>query len=117
MLLALISDPIKVVWVILAYILIQQLENHILQPPVVMSHTVNLHPALVVFALLSMGALFGVVGIFLAIPLAAALQVLVRELWVERMNRIGTDPNLSRREPEKPKPPGPIRRVLSYLRS
>ncbi len=82
-----------------------------------MSQTVNLHAALMVFSLLSMGTLFGVIGIFLAIPLAAALQVLVRELWVERMNRIGTDSNPPQQKPEKPKPPGPIRRVLNSLRS
>ena len=37
---------------------------------------------LVVFAILIMGTLFGLVGVFLAVPLVAALQVLVRELWV-----------------------------------
>ncbi len=49
--LALVSDPISAVWVILAFIIIQQVEGNILQP-IVMSQAVNLHPALVVFALL-----------------------------------------------------------------
>jgi predicted PurR-regulated permease PerM len=114
--LALISNPITAVWVILAFIIIQQIEGNILQP-IVMSQAVNLHPALVVFALLIMGTLFGLVGIFLAVPLVAALQVLVRELWVQRMDRIGTDPNPPPQEPEKRKPPGFIGRAVNALRS
>jgi predicted PurR-regulated permease PerM len=58
-----------------------------------------------VFALLTMGTLFGFVGVFLAIPLVAALHVLLRELWIERMDRVGTDPNPPEVEPaQKPKP-------------
>ena len=113
--LALVSDPITAVWVILAFIIIQQVEGNVLQP-VVMSQAVNLHPALVVFALVVMGTLFGLVGIFLAVPLAAAVQVLVREVWVKRMDRIGTDPNPPPQEHEKRDPPGFVRRALRALR-
>jgi predicted PurR-regulated permease PerM len=113
-LLALISDPFTVVWVILAFIIIQQIEGNILQP-IVMSRAVDLHPALVVFAILVMGTLFGLVGVFLAVPLVAALQVLVRELWVQRMDQIGTDPNPPTREPPKRNLPK-IGRVLRTLR-
>jgi predicted PurR-regulated permease PerM len=111
--LALISDPFSAVYVILAFIIIQQIEGNLLQP-IVMSRAVDLHPALVVFALLVMGTLFGIVGVFLAVPLVAVLQVLVRELWVQRMDRIGTDPNPPAREP--PKLPNPISKALKALR-
>jgi len=115
-LLALVSDPFSAVWVILAFIVIQQIEGNLLQP-IVMSRAVDLHPALVVFALLVMGTLFGLIGIFLAVPLVAALQVLVRELWVQKMDQIGTDPNPpTKKEPSKRKLPDPIRRVLRTLR-
>jgi len=115
-LLALISDPFSVVWVILAFVIIQQIEGNLLQP-IVMSRAVDLHPALVVFALLVMGTLFGLIGIFLAVPLVAALQVLVRELWVQKMDQIGTDPNPpTKKEPSRRKLPSPIRRVLRTLR-
>ncbi|HKH58124.1 MAG TPA: AI-2E family transporter [Rubrobacter sp.] len=113
-LLALISDPFSVVWVILAFVIIQQIEGNLLQP-IVMSRAVDLHPALVVFAILVMGTLFGLVGVLLAVPLMAALQVLVRELWVKRMNRIGTDPTPPPREPPKSKLPGSIGRALRTL--
>ena len=115
MLLALISDPFTVVWVILAFVIIQQIEGNILQP-IVMSRAVDLHPALVVFALLVMGTLFGLVGVFLAVPLVAAVQVLVRELWVQRMDQIGTDPDPPSREPQRRTLPRPISRILEALR-
>jgi len=114
-LLALISDPFSAVWVIVAFIIIQQIEGNLLQP-IVMSRAVDLHPALVVFAILVMGTLFGIVGVFLAVPLVAAVQVLVRELWVQRMDQIGTDPNPPAREPPKRKLPRPIGKLLRTLR-
>ncbi len=114
-LLALVSDPFTVVWVILAFVIIQQIEGNILQP-IVMSRAVDLHPALVVFAILIMGTLFGLVGVFLAVPLVAALQVLVRELWVQRMDQIGTDPDPPTREqPPRRNLPHPIARIMRAL--
>lgn len=113
-LLALISDPFSAIWVILAFVIIQQIEGNLLQP-IVMSRAVDLHPALVVFAILVMGTLFGLVGVLLAVPLMAALQVLVRELWVKRMDRTGTDPDPPSQEPPRAKLPAPIRKFLSTL--
>jgi predicted PurR-regulated permease PerM len=115
-LLALVSDPFTVVWVILAFVIIQQIEGNILQP-IVMSRAVDLHPALVVFAILIMGTLFGLIGVFLAVPLVAAFQVLVRELWVQRMDQIGTDPDPpSREQPPRRTLPHPIARIMGILR-
>jgi predicted PurR-regulated permease PerM len=66
----------------------QQLENHVLNP-VVMSRTVNVNPLLVLVSILigsSIGDWFGgyfgaFVAALLSIPCAAALQVIVREIW------------------------------------
>ena len=65
-----------------------QIENHILNP-IVMSRTVRINPLLVLIAILVganagdlVGGFFGgFVGTLLAIPLAGAIQVVVRELW------------------------------------
>ena len=111
-LLALTGDPIDAVWVILAYVGIQAIEGNLIQP-IVMSRAVSLHPAVVMFVLLIMGTLFGFVGVFLAIPLTAALNVLLRELWIERMDQIGTDPN----PPKGPKPYEPKRRARRLRRA
>jgi predicted PurR-regulated permease PerM len=100
-LLALIGDPIDALWVILAYAGIQTVESYLIYP-LVMSRAVSLHPAVVMFALLIMGTLFGFVGVLLAVPLVTALHVLLRELWIERMDSLGTDPNPPEEEP-KPK--------------
>jgi predicted PurR-regulated permease PerM len=91
-LLALAQEPISALWVLLAYAGVQFVEGNIVQP-VVMSRVVSLHPVIIVFALLVMGTLFGFIGVLLAIPLVAALHVLVHELWVKRMNQLGTDPD------------------------
>ena len=115
-LLALISEPFTVVYVILAFIVIQQIEGNILQP-VLMSRAVDLHPALVIFAILTMGTLFGIVGVFVAVPLVAVVQVLVRELWVSRMDGMGTDPDPPARERRTHKLPDFIGRTLRSLRS
>jgi predicted PurR-regulated permease PerM len=61
-LLALIGDPIDALWVVLVYAGIQLVESYLIYP-VVMSRAVSLHPAVVMFALLIMGTLFGFVGV------------------------------------------------------
>jgi len=101
-LLALTVEPIDALWVILAYVIIQAVESNLIQP-IVMSRAVSLHPAVVVYAVLIMGTLFGFVGVFLAVPLVAALHVLLRELWIERMDRMGTDPSPPEGESYEPK--------------
>ncbi len=109
-LLALAQDPILVLWVLLAYAVVQFIEGNVIQP-VVMSRAVSLHPTVIVFTLLIMGTLFGFVGLLLAIPLIAALQVLVRELWIERMDSLGTDPDPPKEEAKDPSPETPKQRV------
>jgi len=72
----------------IVFLTYQQVENHILNP-VIMSKTVKISPLLVLVAVLvgaSLGSLVGglfggFVAALLAIPLAGALQVLVREAW------------------------------------
>ena len=113
-LLALADNPITALWVVVAYVVIQQVEINLIYP-LLMSRAVSLHPAVVIFALFISGLVFGFAGLVLAVPLAAASQVLVRRLWVEGMDRSGVDP--------KPPPqigrtseraPGPLRRALGF---
>ena len=117
-LLALAIDPILAVWVVLSYIAIHQIEAHLIQP-LVMSRAVSLHPVTVVFAILIMGTLFGFVGLLLAVPLVAALKVLIEEVWVERMDQIGKDPQPTSAEPDEAetlRKTGLLRRALDVLR-
>lgn len=115
--LALAVDPVLVVWVVLSSIAIHQIEAHVIHP-VVMSRAVTLHPVVVVSAILIMGTLFHVIGLLLAVPLVAALSVLVRELWIAQMDRMGTDPRAPALEQEKTTPArvGSVRRAFNKLR-
>jgi predicted PurR-regulated permease PerM len=101
-LLALADDPLKAVWVVVAYVLIQQVEINLIYP-FLMSRAVSLHPAVVVFALFALGPIFGIMGLVIAIPLAAASQVLVRRMWVERMDSSGVDPGPPPKPERSPK--------------
>jgi predicted PurR-regulated permease PerM len=113
--LALAIDPVLVVWVVLSSIAIHQIEAHVIHP-VVMSRAVTLHPVVVVSAILIMGTLFHVIGLLLAVPLVAALSVLVRELWIAQMDRIGTDPrNFTPEQKKSPGKIGPLRRALNRV--
>lgn len=63
------------------YILVQQLEGHILVPKV-MQKSVGLSPVLIILAILVGGKLGGILGVVLAIPLAAGVFVLLDE-WIK----------------------------------
>ncbi len=67
------------------YIVYQQVENYVIYPRV-MSKSVDLPGAVTVIAALVGAALFGVVGALLAIPTAASILMLVREVWVRRQD-------------------------------
>jgi predicted PurR-regulated permease PerM len=58
------------------YLVIQQVENNVLAPRII-GHSVNLHPVVVIFAVLAGASLAGVLGIFLAVPVTAIGRVLV----------------------------------------
>ena len=79
----LVALALKSPWLALAtailYVIIQQLENNILVPKV-MERAVGLHPILVMVGVLAGGVLYGILGIVIAVPLVAAMQVLVMRL-------------------------------------
>ena len=82
---ALTTDPWKAVWVIVAFLIIQQLEGNLISPKIV-GHSVGLHPALIIFMLLVGGALWGLVGLLVAVPLAGVIKVLLEAIldWFKK---------------------------------
>lgn len=76
------QDPVKALWVIVAALIIQQIENSLLFPRV-MSRTVGVNPLVTLLAFIAFGYLFGPAGAFVAIPLAAVLQSLVNRYFLE----------------------------------
>lgn len=77
------QSPVTALIVILLYLLIQQLENHVIVPRV-MSRVTGLNPAVVIIVMLVAAKLAGFVGILLAIPVTIIGQVLVQEYWETR---------------------------------
>jgi predicted PurR-regulated permease PerM len=84
-LLALSISPGKAVVVALIYLVIQQIDAH-LTSPLVMGRSVSLHPALIAFGVVIVGALFGFVGLVVAVPLLSLVAVLVEELWMKPLD-------------------------------
>ncbi|SDF10932.1 AI-2E family transporter [Sporolituus thermophilus] len=79
-LLAYATEPALALKVLIFYFLAQQLENHIILPKI-MGQTIELHPVFVIVSLLIGGQLYGIVGMMLAVPVAAILRVLLKHLW------------------------------------
>ncbi len=60
-------------------VLVQQIEGNVLQP-VLQSRVMQLHPVVIILSVLLGGTWFGILGAFLAVPVAAVLAVLLRYL-------------------------------------
>jgi predicted PurR-regulated permease PerM len=73
---ALSIAPEKLVWVIVATVVIQQLENSLLVPRV-MRKAVGVNPFVTLLALFAFSSLFGIAGALMAIPMAAIIQLLL----------------------------------------
>ncbi|NJN19727.1 MAG: AI-2E family transporter [Oscillochloris sp.] len=62
------------------YFVLRQIEDHFIIPNV-MGPLVRLHPAVVIFAILAGGAIAGAFGLFIAIPVAAVIRILLSYLY------------------------------------
>jgi predicted PurR-regulated permease PerM len=79
------SVPALIV-VAIFFVAYQQLENHLLQP-LILARTVKLNPLTVLVSILVAVELAGILGAFLAIPVAGMLQVIIRDVWDHRRGR------------------------------
>jgi predicted PurR-regulated permease PerM len=102
-------DPI--VWIVYS-IVYQQVENNIIQPRI-QARAVQLEPFLVIVSVLFGSALFGLPGALLAIPVAASIQIAVREYLLFREDPLAaliaepkaTDPGGKPPDREQPSAP------------
>jgi predicted PurR-regulated permease PerM len=67
------------------YILTHEIEGNV-SVPLVMANRVRLHPAVVAIGVIIVGALFGFIGLFVAVPILSLVMILIDELWVKPMN-------------------------------
>jgi predicted PurR-regulated permease PerM len=85
---AFVDFPVGLIVWAAVLILYQQVENNLVQP-FVYGRAVQLHPLIVIVAILIGAALLGVLGALVAIPAAAAVQAVIRDYWRFRQGERG----------------------------
>lgn len=73
-------------YILIAYAVIQVLDGNLLAP-LLLSEVVNLHPVAIVVAVLIFGGMWGVWGLFFAIPLATLFHAVIKA-WFDQLNRV-----------------------------
>ena len=68
----------QAVWMIVIVTVLQQIDANIINPKIV-GDSLKISPLLVIFAVTIGGAYFGVLGMFLAVPVVAVLKVLIED--------------------------------------
>jgi predicted PurR-regulated permease PerM len=82
---------------LIVMIVYQQIENYILQPTII-GKAAKISGFTVLASVLAFGALFGLIGAIIAVPIAAGLQIIVEELTAGRRARIAAD-DAARKQP------------------
>jgi predicted PurR-regulated permease PerM len=67
------GEPLDALWLTIAFTALQQIEGHIVAPTV-FSQALRINPLLVIFALLLGGQVYGFIGAFISLPLAAIVR-------------------------------------------
>lgn len=90
--LTLLQSPGQAVAALIFMVILQQVENNVLVPLIMRSQT-DVSPLLTILAIFAGGAIGGLLGALTAIPIAAALRVLVREVIAPAIRRqTGAEP-------------------------
>ncbi len=80
------GTPIKIVYAIIAMIIVQQIDNNLLAPKIV-GNSVGLHAVFTMLAILIGGNIGGLLGMLLAVPLAASFKVLFNNWYTSYMKK------------------------------
>jgi predicted PurR-regulated permease PerM len=84
---ALSVSPTAFVIFLIVMVVYQQIENYILQPTII-GKAASISGFTVLASVLAFGALFGIIGAIIGVPIAAGLQIIVKELTADRRARI-----------------------------
>ena len=81
----------QAIWMLIVVIILQQLDANIINPRIV-SHNLKISPLLVIFAITIGGAYFGILGMFLDVPIIAVIKIITEDyidyrLAVKRANK------------------------------
>lgn len=72
---ALIESPMKAIWTIIVFVVIQQLDNGFISPKIIEGR-LGLHPVTTILAVLIGGEFFGIMGMLVSVPIAAMIKVI-----------------------------------------
>ena len=95
LLLAVAKGGMTPLWVLLAYLAVQAVENNVTLP-FIFSRSMKLHPVALIFSMLLCVAAFGVLGVLVAAPLVAIVKIVHDELYRKRYLPTVTDADLDR---------------------
>ncbi len=96
---------------VVALLIVQQIDNHIMSPNIV-ARTVNLHPVTVMLGLLAGGTLLGLWGLLLAVPVLATAKILLLHYWDTRGQWPPQEPGVPAARPRAaPAPASPVEQL------
>ena len=78
------GDMSQAIWAVVIFTAIQQVDNHVITP-LVQRTRVKLSPLVIVLALIIGGSLAGLLGVLIAVPLTAAVRIILGHLWRTRV--------------------------------
>lgn len=76
----------QMIWMIIVAVVIQQIDSNIINPKI-LGNSLKVSPIIIIAAVTVGGAYFGVVGMFLAVPVAAALKIIIMDYIDYRLNK------------------------------
>jgi len=80
---AVVQDPVLVIWVSVVTLVAQQIDSNFITPNV-MGKTLDIHPLTVITVILAAGNIAGFIGIIIAVPFYAVLKVIASNIYDER---------------------------------
>ena len=92
---ALLDSPQKALYVVILYVIMQQLEGNVITP-LLLEKRLDIPPVLTVVAVSALGIVFGVIGMLIAEPLLAVVLVATKMLYVKDV--VGDDVKVGRQE-------------------
>lgn len=78
------ADVSTAIWAVVIAVIVQQVDNNVVSPAVLRA-TVRLHPAVTLLVLVMGGALAGIWGVLIAVPLVASMKILLGHWWRTRV--------------------------------
>ena len=76
----------QALWMLVVVIVLQQIDANIINPKII-GNALKISPILVIFSVTLFGAYFGVLGMFLAVPIIAVIKILVNDFIDYRIEK------------------------------